>query len=364
MNRILPPSRLWPLHGLAATRGIEADAAPTLPPHTLMHRAGDAVARLALAVAPHSQRVWVAAGPGNNGGDGLEAAAQLQAAGKEVTVHWLGATQGDRCSPPDSLDAHARAHAAGVQIIDTGLANWPAALGPRDVAIDALLGIGAARAPTGPMAEMVDRLNAMACPVIAIDVPSGLDADRGQAWGPSCVRADHTLSLLTLKPGLFTASGRDQAGMVWLDSLGVANSASALPDAWLSGAQAAPLPRLHAQHKGSFGDVMVVGGAPGMAGAALLAARAAQAAGAGRVFVDWLQDASQAPGLDVMHPELMMQRAKSLSEPAVLKAATVVCGCGGGSVVRDRLPRLLSLAGRLVLDADALNALATDAQLR
>jgi len=363
MNRILPPSRLWPLHGVTTTRGIEADAALTLPPHTLMHRAGDAVARLALAVAPHSRRVWVAAGPGNNGGDGLEAAAQLQAAGKKVTVQWLGATQGDRCSPPDSLDAHARARAAGVQIIDSGLANWPAALELHDVAIDALLGIGAARAPTGPMAEMVDRLNAMVCPVIAVDVPSGLDADRGQAWGPSCVRADHTLSLLTLKPGLFTASGRDQAGTVWLDSLGVASSASALPDAWLSGVQAAPPPRHHAQHKGSFGDVVVVGGAPGMAGAALLAARAAQAAGAGRVFVDWLQDASQAPGLDVMHPELMMQRGKSLSEPAVLKAATVVCGCGGGSAVRDRLPRLISLAGRLVLDADALNALATDAQL-
>jgi NAD(P)H-hydrate repair Nnr-like enzyme with NAD(P)H-hydrate epimerase domain len=77
MNRILPPSRLWPLHGVTTTRGIEADAALTLPPHTLMHRAGDAVARLALAVAPHSRRVWVAAGPGNNGGDGLEAAAQL-----------------------------------------------------------------------------------------------------------------------------------------------------------------------------------------------------------------------------------------------------------------------------------------------
>jgi hydroxyethylthiazole kinase-like uncharacterized protein yjeF len=363
MNRILPPARLWPLHSVAATRGIEAHAALCLPPHTLMRRAGDAVARLALAVAPHSRRVWVAAGPGNNGGDGLEAAAQLQAAGKEVTVHWLGATQGDQCSPQDSLDAHARARSAGVQIFDTGSADWPAALESHDVVIDALLGIGASRAPAGPMAEMVDRLNAMVCPVIAVDVPSGLDADRGQPWGPSCVRADHTLSLLTLKPGLFTAAGRDQAGTVWLDSLEVADSHSVPPDAWLSGAQAAPPPRRHAQHKGSFGDVVVVGGATGMAGAALLAARAAQAAGAGRVFVDWLQDASQAPGIDVMHPELMMQRGKSLSDPAVLKATTVVCGCGGGSMVRDRLPRLISLAGRLVLDADALNALATDAQL-
>jgi hypothetical protein len=136
-----------------------------------------------------------------------------------------------------------------VQIFDTWPADWPATLEPHDVAIDALLGIGAARAPTGPMAEMVDRLNAMVCPVIAIDVPSGLDADRGQPWGTSCVRADHTLSLLTLKPGLFTANGRDQAGTVWLDSLGVAGGASALPDAWLSGAQAAPSPRRHATRR-------------------------------------------------------------------------------------------------------------------
>lgn len=357
MNRILPPTRAWPLHGVVATRRIEADATDALPPHTLMRRAGEALARLTLAIAPHAQRVWVAAGPGNNGGDGLEAAALLQAAGKQVHVTWLGAAEGEQRSPADALDAHARAAAAGVLIND----EWPSAPQRPDVAIDALLGIGATRAPAGRMAELVERLNALACAVIAVDVPSGLDADRGQAWGAACVRADHTLSLLTLKPGLFTASGRDHCGVVWLDTLEVTDDDT--PDAWLSGAAAVAASRRHAQHKGSFGDVVVVGGAAGMAGAALLAARAAQAAGAGRVIVDWLQDAAHAPGVDAMHPELMMPRGWSLSEPAVLKAATVVCGCGGGSAVRERLPRLLSLAGRLVLDADALNALAADPQL-
>ena len=323
-----------------------------------MRRAGDAVARLTLALAPHTQRVWIAAGPGNNGGDGLEAAARLQAAGKQVLVTWFGAADGDRRAPLDALDAHQRAVAAGVSIID----HLPASSQTFDFAIDALLGIGATRAPAGPMADSVALLNSGACPVLAVDLPSGLAADTGCWLGEDCVRADHTLSLLTLKPGLFTAGGRDQAGEVWFDTLGVNEPSE--PDAWLTGAAAPASPRLHSQHKGSFDDVAVIGGAVGMAGAALLAARAAQAAGAGRVIVEWLQTSDAGTfGLDVLHPELMMRSGWSQSAPPVLAEATVVCGCGGGDAVRDRLPRLLSLAGRLVLDADALNALATDPQL-
>lgn len=364
MQRILPPTTTWPLHSVSTTRRIEALAASTLPPHTLMRRAGSAVARLTLAVAPHAQRIWVAAGPGNNGGDGLEAAACLQAAGKQVQVTWLGEACGDRRSPADALDARERAMAAGVRIID----GLPSSSDNHDVAIDALLGIGASRAPTGLLAASIERLNADACTVLAVDLPSGLAADTGRWLGPPCVRADHTLALLSLKPGLFTAHGRDASGTIWLDTLGVPQNTmldgAMPPEAWLSGAQATAWSRRHSQHKGSFDDLAVIGGAVGMAGAALLAARAAQASGAGRVIVEWLQDnASGAFGVDGLHPELMMRSGWSQSDAAVLAGATVVCGCGGGSAVRHRLPRLLSLAGRLVLDADALNALAADPQL-
>lgn len=359
MHRILAPTQPWPLHRTAATRQIEIHASAGLPPHTLMQRAGDAVARLAMAVAPHAQHIWVAAGPGNNGGDGFEAAARLQAAGKQVRLSWLGTATGDRPAPADALAARDRAIAAGVQIDD----RLPCPADRFDLVIDALLGLGATRTPTGLLAEAVGRLNAGGCPVLAIDLPTGLNADTGRRLGEACVRADHTLTLRTLKPGLFTADGRDQAGAVWFDALGVLDDAAA-PDAWLSGAPAAAGLRLHALHKGSCGDVAVVGGAAGMAGAALLAARAAQVAGAGRVFVDWLQAAdAQSCGVAALHPELMMRSGWSRSDASVLAAATVVCGCGGGDAVRSRLPRLLSLAGRLVLDADALNAVAADPQL-
>lgn len=350
MQRILPTTRELALLDVVHTRALEQRTAATLPPFTLMARAGEATARLALAVAPHARRVWVAAGPGNNGGDGLEAASHLQRWGKDVSVSLFGDAA---ALPVDARAALAHAQAAGVRI-EAEPMDAP------DLAIDALLGIGASRAPQGPLEAAIRGLNALSCPVLAVDVPSGLHADTGQPLGDACVVATHTLAMLALKPGLFTAAGRDQAGIVWLDSLG-AGAAAEPPQAWLSG----PHPRLarrHVQHKGSFGDVAVVGGGPGMAGAAVLAARAAHAAGAGRVFVQLLDDTAMP--LDLLRPELMLRRGwASHSGPAVLGASTVVCGCGGGDAVREPLPRLLSLAQRLVLDADALNMLAHDTAL-
>ena len=359
MHRVLPPTRAAPLFGAAQTRLIEERAMAVLPPHTLMHRAGSAVAHLALAIAPHARRIWVAAGPGNNGGDGLDAAIALQAWGKQVEVTLVAASS----SPPaDASDALARAQAAGVRIT---AANPPGMLEAHDIAIDALLGIGAARAPDGGVAMLIGHLNALACPVLAVDLPSGLNARNGQALGDACVRATHTLSLLTLKPGLFTGSGRDFAGELWFDALGL-SSAADVPDAWLAaGADTADATqRRHAQHKGSFGDVAVVGGDQGMVGAALLAARAAHAAGAGRTYVSLLADGPPAASHDPFRPELMFRPAWWSGPPAVLARTTVVCGCGGGQAVRAALPRLLSLAARLVLDADALNAIAADAALQ
>ena len=355
--RLPSPPRGWPLFDATSSRALEAAAAVSLPPHTLMRRAGLAVARVALAIAPGARDIWVVAGPGNNGGDGFEAALHLRRAGKAVTVHALG--DGTR-RPPDAAMSMQRAREAGATIVDAG--TPPQA----DLTIDALLGLGATRPPSGALRDAILALNACAAPCLAVDVPSGLDPDRGRCLGDAAVRATHTLALLGLKPGLFTAHGRDHIGTLWLDPIGSDTLWSQVPPrAWLTGAsdvQALGQGRSHAGHKGLYGDVIVVGGAPGMAGAAILAARAALAGGAGRVYLSPL-DTSLAQ-LDTEAPELMWRPDLWRDRPQALDEATVVCGCGGGDAVHAALPVVLSRSARLVLDADGLNAVAADAGLR
>jgi len=318
--------------------------------HALMAQAGLAVARLAQALDPHGPRVQVWAGPGNNGGDGLVAARLLHRAGRQVQVAWLG----DAAHlPPDAAWALAQAQQAGVPLQAWSGQPLPA----HGLAIDALLGLGTARAPTGAMAAAIDAINNGPAVVLAVDMPSGLHPDTGSVLGGSAVRAQHTLALLSLKPGCHTGQGRDHAGVVWWDTLGLDGGK---PTAWLSGAPRIS-GRLHNAHKGSFGDVAVVGGAPGMTGAAWLAARAALAAGAGRVYCSLLDDKLHTT--DLQRPELMTRVAWWHSAPAVLAQHTVVCGCGGGQNVAVALPALLAHAARLVLDADALNAVAGDTAL-
>jgi hydroxyethylthiazole kinase-like uncharacterized protein yjeF len=362
--RIISSALSEPLHGVAATRELEQLAAAGLPPHTLMQRAGLSVARLALALAPHARRIWIACGPGNNGGDGFEAAMHLHRWGKNVTLTWTGPPPGKTGQPPDAQASRERALAAGVPM---------AAAPPEgfDFCIDALLGIGGtldpARQGTALMLEWLARMQASGVPQLAIDVPTGLDSDTG-AFNLELAAAPEifTLSLLTLKPGLFTANGRDRAGQVWFDGLGTVPAAAPAPEAWLLGAdhvqhatrQASP----HASHKGSFGDVAVLGGESTvhshMAGAALLAAQAALHGGAGRVYVALL--GKPALSTDPQQPELMFRGPEALD----LAQQVVVCGCGGGDAVRAVLPKVLSGAPRLVLDADALNAIAGDTQLQ
>ena len=338
-----------PLHGAAASRAVEQAALASHAPHELMACAGLAVARLGLALSPHAQRVQVYAGPGNNGGDGLVAARHLHAAGKTVSVSLLG----DAAKlPVDAARALRDALAAGVCI-----EPWHVTPTSHDLAIDALLGIGSSRAPGGDLALAIAAMNRGQTPVLAVDIPSGLHPDTGALLGAAAVRATATISLLTLKPGCFTGQGRDHAGEVWLAPLGVEADH---PLAWLGAPQPARA-RAHASHKGSHGDVAVVGGAPGMVGAAWLAARAALAAGAGRVYCSLLDEA--ACGYDATRPELMARSRWWRSPPALLGQSTVVCGCGGGDAVRAALPPLLTHAGRLVLDADALNAIASDPAL-
>ncbi len=355
-----------PLFGIASTRRIEREAATALPRFSLMTRAGDSIARLAMAISPHADHIVVHAGPGNNGGDGLAAATCLRRMGKNVTVRLFAEPS---TLPADAANAWSRAVAAGVPIAigsDAGsVEEAPAA----DLVVDALLGIGASRPPAAEIAAAIGgiaRARQRGSRILAVDVPSGLDVERGQPIGDACVVADDTLTLLTAKAGLFTSAGRDHAGRVWFDRLAT-HPTSAVPDAWLVGrGELSRLrrPRLQAEHKGSFGDVAIVGGAGGMTGAALLAARAAHAAGAGRVFLDLIGDVDGGIGVDMQRPELMLRRGWWQGPIEAISMTTVVCGCGGGDAIRATLPRLLALAPRLLLDADALNAVAADRSLQ
>ena len=348
----------WPLHDVAASRASEAAALAGAAPHRLMEAAGLGVARLALARFAPLGRVEILAGPGNNGGDGFVAARHLHAAGLGVRVRWIG---DEARVPADARVALQRAREAGVAIEPWGAGT------PHDrpeLVVDALLGLGTRRAPEGAIAAAIDAACAAAADgraVLAVDLPSGLDSDTGQPLGERCVRADATLALLTLKPGLFTGRGRDHAGQVWFDDLG---AGATPPTAWLSGAPGAAWRRGadHAAHKGSQGDVVVIGGAPGMVGAAWLAARAALAAGAGRVYTSLLDaDASR---FDSARPELMSRPGWWRLAPSTMSTATVVCGCGGGERVREALPAVLAQVPRLVLDADGLNAVAAELALQ
>ncbi len=339
-----------PLFDIAATRRIEIAAAARLPPHTLMQRAGLAVARLAMALAPHARAIWIACGPGNNGGDGFDAAMQLRQRGFNAIVTWAGDVEH---LPPDARQSLQRAQRVGVIFADAPPPTF-------DLVIDAMLGIGSSRAPEGLMANWLLRAQEGSAPVLSVDLPSGLNADTG-AWAVTAperspaIRPRHSLSLLTLKPGLFTASGRDAAGEVWFDDLGVRHAE--LPVARLVGPRPTRI-RPHVSHKGSFGDVAVIGGAEGMVGAAVLAASAALHGGAGRVFLALLNQVTGV--LDANQPELMFRRPATLD----WRKMAVVCGCGGGDAVGVELPRVLSTASALILDADALNMIARDSTLQ
>lgn len=359
-----------PLYGVEGTRAIEHALASRLPPFESMARAGLAIAQLALAVAPHARSIWIACGPGNNGGDGLVAAKHLLDHSRriggdlQVTVTLCG---DPARLPPDGARALS-------QVLDAGLVIAPHPPHAFDCVIDAMLGLGAQRAPEGELAEQLKTMHGSSATVLSVDLPSALLADTGVYLGPAPkigLGPRHTLSLLTLKPGLFTADGRDLSGTVWFDDLGFTSQDQVTPIATLHGVQASSPRRAQVSHKGSQGDVLVIGGqsitlsGAGMTGAAILAARAALHAGSGRVYVGLLDGAETTTHWDPQCPELMFRLVDTLlQDHRLLQSASVVCGCGGGSAVAARLPQLLSTCPTLVLDADALNAISRDALLR
>lgn len=368
----MPPIRpfqmttMHALYSVAEIRAIEQAAQADLPSGTLMQRAGQAAAvtTLALLSAPDAARqpettVLVLVGPGNNGGDALEVAFQLSQAGLEVLVLLSDTAH----QSADAQQALARAQTSTVQFVDQTFLPQIATI-PWALVVDGLFGIGLQRPISGVLREVVDAVNLLRCPVLALDIPSGLDADSGNIVGGQggAVRASHTITFIADKPGLHTCCGRDYAGVVDVSGLDIEdryfNSTQTHLTAAASFSQSLR-PRLHNSHKGSHGDVVIIGGAPGMAGAPILSGRAAIQSGAGRVFAAFL-DAP--PVYDAMQPELMCRNISACD----LASAVLVIGPGLGTstAAQDVLLQALQTTTPLVIDADALNLIAASASLQ
>ena len=335
-------------------RQVESDFA-TLP---LMERAGLAAAGMARdMLGERGARVLVLAGPRNNGGDGFVVARWLAAWFFDVTVVFRG----------DAAALSADARAAYDALLAAGGSTRPD-LPPRwrgELIVDALFGIGLTRPVDGEYARWVVWANASATPILALDVPSGLDAETGAAPGP-CIVATKTASFIGLKPGLLTGDGPDCCGEIVVLDLDLElppSPAGGMLLRWSDLARRLPRCLRRARrnvHKGSHGTLGILGGAPGMVGAALLAGRAALFTGAGKTLVGLAAQA--APALDPMAPELMLRDAD-----AVLDAALDALVCGPGLGRGDRavaiVNRAVGLPLPLLLDADALNVIADDRAL-
>jgi ADP-dependent NAD(P)H-hydrate dehydratase / NAD(P)H-hydrate epimerase len=339
-----------PVFQIRDIREIEARAtgAPSL-----MARAGLEAAQFARdRIAAVRGRILILAGPGNNGGDAFVAARHLKSWWFEVTVVFTGNAS---TLPDDSRGAYDAWIAAEGSVVSE--------LPPRgqwELIIDGLFGIGLNRAPDARHASLIDSINALGTPVMALDIPSGLMADTGNVPG-NAIRATHTLTFIGLKPGLLTMHGPDLCGEVHVCTLG-------LPDADLlakSGWMIEPGLLRHVlrarprnSHKGMFGNIGIIGGDSGMLGAALLAGRAALKLGGGRVYVGIV--GADAISVDYLQPELMLREARDVVRMDDLSALVIGPGLGQSSNARALLNSSLKHACPVVLDADALNLLSAD----
>ncbi|MDQ1315367.1 MAG: ADP-dependent NAD(P)H-hydrate dehydratase / NAD(P)H-hydrate epimerase [Pseudomonadota bacterium] len=343
-----------PLFMASDIRSVEQQWAISHPGILLMEKAGAASAELAGSLASESgEPVLVLAGPGNNGGDALVAARLLSAQGFRVDV----VSRADLAYRPQDA---ARAWAAWRESGGTILEEIPPSQ-RYSLVIDGLFGVGLQREITDGDARWIEQANRMNCPKLALDMPSGIDSDSGRIRG-CALRADHTLTFLGLKPGLLTADGPDYAGQLHLDTLGVDQAALPATQGFAL-TQLEPrhclLPRAKNSHKGLYGHIGIIGGAPGMVGAALIAGRAALRQGAGMVTLGVLDERI---AVDYAEPRLMFAAPEKLAE---MKLSVLALGPGLGQSARADalLQAALAAPCPLVLDADALNLLASDPRL-
>jgi NAD(P)H-hydrate epimerase len=344
-----------------------ATSALGIPGYELMKRAGAAVYTAAAKRWPDARRWVVFCGPGNNGGDGYVIARLARRAGWDVQV----------CALADPSQLTGDAATAWRDFAAEGGVLVPLdsrVLAEADLVVDAIVGTGLSRPVTGTMRSTIEAINAARRPVVAVDIPSGLDATSGHPSGVA-VRADLTVTFVGRKLGLYLDEGPAHTGPVLFADLDI--PPSVVERAGLGGKAtlhlftASELPRLLPRrtataHKGNFGHVLVVGGNHGMSGAVRLAGEAALRAGAGLVSV--ATRPAYASLLPLVRPELMCH---GIAEPGDLKPllarATVVAlgpGLGQDDWARGLLAAVLATPLPLVLDADALNLLATEPMRR
>jgi hydroxyethylthiazole kinase-like uncharacterized protein yjeF len=332
-----------------------------IPGAALMERAGAGLARVVAARAP-AGRIAIACGKGNNGGDGIVAARLLREAGREVDVLAVWPVED---FGPDAAEQLARLPGAAAEPFA------PERLEGASLVVDALLGTGFSGAPRDPAAAAIEAINASPAPVVAADVPSGVDASTGEVEG-AAIEAVAAATFHLAKPGLWIHPGKALAGEVEVVSIGTPDGAPVRPRVGLIGPgvlDAVPH-RGSDSTKFSSGNVVVLGGSRGLTGAPAMSATAAQRAGAGYVTV-----AAPAPSESIFGVTLLEAMFVALPEAegalsaaaldpaleAIERADAVVLGPGfskrGGA---QELAR--ALAGRIpvpvVIDADGLNALA------
>jgi ADP-dependent NAD(P)H-hydrate dehydratase / NAD(P)H-hydrate epimerase len=349
------------LFSVSQIRQLEAAAmAAGAQGYTLMCQAGTAAFACLRKLWPRARRIVIIAGPGNNGGDGLVLARMALQEGFGVTVMLLGDIAALR---GEAAQAHADFRGAGGQVRSFDAALLVGA----DVVVDALLGIGV-RAPLREQWQAaIESMNSCRCPVLALDIPSGLQPDTGLAL--PAVRAAATITFVGLKQGLFLADGPDHAGEVHWDALGgnptLQPVLRRLTDRVLH--ELLP-PRPRHSHKSQFGRVVIIGGGAGMPGAVRLTAEAALRVGAGLVTV-----ASLPEHLVVLaaRSELMFRALRgAIDVQGVVGDADVIVigpGLGRSAWAREVLEAAFAARQswqRLVIDADALNLIAEGSGLQ
>ena len=331
-----------------------------IPGYDLMQRAASFSYGCLKQHWPEARKILVICGGGNNAGDGYVLARFAIEEGKQVSIAYL--------LDPNNLKGDA--DIAYKDLVASGATPQPFTphmLNDVDVVVDALFGTGLDRDVTGPMAEAIDAINDSLLPVVAIDIPSGLQADTGQVMGKA-VKADISPSFIGLKQGMFTNNGEEYAGKVLFNDLEVPDQVyqrlgkhdvtRLLMQDYLHLLE----PRQRNAHKGEFGHVLVIGGDDGFQGAVRMAAEAAGRVGAGLVSVATRPEHAQI--ISSARPEVMSHGVDSVAAlMPLLKRASVVAigpGLGQSEWAQQLLARVLESGLPLVIDADALNLLAED----